>query len=153
MECNFFQTLKFGYKQPNYLLSSLPHCYLGSQNVRIEFSAWFLLNYFLHVPFTRYRHKRHQQRSLPPNWNFGHGRGAINCTPILLDCTVLQKKSCLSQKGDLPSVVVIDIPNNPPLTDFSYHIRIVKFLALKFQSFTISVLFFHDEKFWNLYHK
>ena len=58
--------------------------------------------------------------------------------------TVLQdKKSCLSQKGDLPSVVVEDIPSNPTSAQFPYHIRIVGFLALKFQTLTISVLFFH----------
>ena len=43
-------------------------------------------------------------------------------------------------KGDLPSVVVEDTPNNPTSADFSFHIRIVGFLTLKFKIFTISVL-------------
>ena len=45
-----------------------------------------------------------------------------------------KKKSCLSQKGDLPSLVVGDIPNNPTSANFSYPcIRIVGVLALKFK--------------------
>jgi len=43
--------------------------------------------------------------------------------------------------GDLPTVVVGDIPNNPTSADFSYHIRFVEFLALKFKSFTICIIF------------
>ena len=49
-------------------------------------------------------------------------------SPIVGSNTVAQKKSCLSEKGDLSSVVVEDIPNNPTSADFSYHIiRIVGF--------------------------
>ena len=68
--------------------------------------------------------------------------------------TVSQKnKSCLSQKGNLPSVVVEDIPNNPTSADFSYHIRIVGFLALKFQIFIISAYFFWNFPFILSYRK
>ena len=75
-----------------------------------------------------------------------HARYDKLLTAIAIDYhlySVTKRKSCLFQKGDLPSVVVGDIPNNPTLADFPYHIRIVKFLAPKFQSFTISVLVFH----------
>ena len=52
--------------------------------------------------------------------------------------SVTQKKSCLSQKGDLSSVVVGD-SKQPYVGRFSYHIRIVEFLALKFHYFCIIV--------------
>ena len=58
-------------------------------------------------------------------------------------------KSCFAQKGyslekgDQHSVIAGDIQNNPTFADFSYHNRMVGFLALKFHIFPSSVLCFH----------
>ena len=71
-------------------------------------------------------------------------RVSVICMPIMNNITVSQKEeSYLAQKGDQHSVVMGDIQNNPTLADFSYHIRMTGFLALKFEIFAMSVLFFH----------
>jgi len=84
-----------------------------------------------------------------------YGGGSI--TLVLKYHSATKKKSCLSQKGDLHSVVVEDIPNDPTLADFLDHIRIDR------GNFGSTVSDFHciisficrdfNDKFRNLYHK
>ena len=98
--------------------------------------------FYPYLPSSQYHPPKEEDYSWSRSYHIL--RQLLPLPPPNREYTVLQKKrSCLSQMGDLPSVVVGAIPNNLPLADFSYHIRIVKFLALRFQNLIISVLFFH----------